>query len=429
MSVISDVKLGKLVSPRAVTPSDLAIDALPQRVFPGQRVLIRILIRESLPGQSAHELDVSLGRIVRTLGVNASLTGGPTEISRLDFTAAPLSTDRCIGISLTVPADAVTGSLLTISQVTVAGQPIYGTPLRTPVLKGVHAPLRLRGAAGWATVSPSITDAGVMYAPASEHAELRSFDALGAALPPLRLEPLGLGTWTIYTAFAGGASPLVILGRADDIRSRVVALDASTHALRWTADLGSHCYGVAVLPTSGLLVALIDQHLPVVLSLADGLPRGEAIHDVAAGDDDPMSLEGKFQHIAADPLTGTVFTASIGPPHDVTAWAWNERAAQLAYVGVVPAAGHGENWRPLAVVPPSRPGGSSHLLVGTQGSADLRIIALPSLTLIHEHRLAGVHSAMGIAADPHGTAIAVADSTSEAIIVVPWPLPGMPELA
>ena len=88
------------------------------------------------------------------------------------------------------------------------------------------------------------------------------------------------------------------------------------------------------------------------------------------------------------------------------------------------AAGTEDNLRPLAVVPPAPGQRTSYLVVGTRRSPTLRVLSLPDRRLVHTHELEGMQ-AIGLAADPSATALAVCDNASKAIHVLPWPLPGM----
>ena len=83
--------------------------------------------------------------------------------------------------------------------------------------------------------------------------------------------------------------------------------------------------------------------------------------------------------------------------------------------------------RTLAVVPPALGKRLSHLVVGDEGKEELLIFALPSLALVHKHRMKGVVVG-AMTADPWGEALAVCDLSSGTVCVVAWPLPGMPEL-
>jgi hypothetical protein len=126
--------------------------------------------------------------------------------------------------------------------------------------------------------------------------------------------------------------------------------------------------------------------------------------------------------IAFDPATSTSY---VSTGKQVTAFRWNGSA--LVSEGVVHAAGSTCDWRPLAVVPPAPGKRTSYLVVGTYTTPTLHVLSLPDRRLVHTHTLEGM-IVMGLAADPSGTALAVCDSASEAIHVLPWPLPGMPPL-
>ena len=68
-----------------------------------------------------------------------------------------------------------------------------------------------------------------------------------------------------------------------------------------------------------------------------------------------------------------------------------------------------------------------YLIVGTCDTPTLRVLSLPDRRLVHTHTLEGM-KVRGLAADPSGTALAVCDNKSEAVHVLPWPLPGKPAL-
>ena len=83
--------------------------------------------------------------------------------------------------------------------------------------------------------------------------------------------------------------------------------------------------------------------------------------------------------------------------------------------------------RPLTVIPPAPCKAVSYLVVGTGESSELLVLSLPSLALVHTHRLEGM-KVLGLAADPWGGALAVCDAASQFLHVLTWPLPGMPPL-
>ena len=96
-------------------------------------------------------------------------------------------------------------------------------------------------------------------------------------------------------------------------------------------------------------------------------------------------------------------------------------------LGPVAYAGGADELRPLAVMPPAPGKRTSHLIVGSWHTPELRVLSLPGLALVHTHRLVGMEVIM-LAADPCGTALAVSDLASESTHVLAWPLPGMPLL-
>jgi hypothetical protein len=131
-------------------------------------------------------------------------------------------------------------------------------------------------------------------------------------------------------------------------------------------------------------------------------------------------------YAAADPASRTVYVSTgVHPSWVVSAFRWD--GAALVADGVVGAAGTAGDYRPLAVMPPTPCQHTSYLVVGTRREPILRVLSLPDRRLVHTHTLEGM-KLTGLAADPSGTALAVCDYASNAIHVLPWPLPGMPPL-
>jgi DNA-binding beta-propeller fold protein YncE len=126
--------------------------------------------------------------------------------------------------------------------------------------------------------------------------------------------------------------------------------------------------------------------------------------------------------IAADPATATLY---VSTGDTVSALCWNGSA--LVQEGVVGAVSNTGFSRPLAVIPPAPGQRTSYLVMGTLRTPTLLLLSLPNRRLVHTHTLEGME-VMGLVADPSGTAVAVCDSASNAVHVLPWPLPGMPPL-
>jgi hypothetical protein len=117
----------------------------------------------------------------------------------------------------------------------------------------MHAPLRLEGAANDRISTPVITPDGTLYAPKQGSADVLVFAADGTPLPPLPLAALGLSTSTCSAAFVEAADTL-LLADANVAASKLVAVDAASRAVRWSAAFGGRCCGIAVLPAQGVVV-------------------------------------------------------------------------------------------------------------------------------------------------------------------------------
>lgn len=130
---------------------------------------------------------------------------------------------------------------------------------------------------------------------------------------------------------------------------------------------------------------------------------------------------------------------------------WDEEHKSLVKQDDVVAGGEMEERRPMTVMPPAPGKRHSHLILGCQMKEELRVIELPSLTLVCTTSLKtslgdGI-MVQGLASDPHGAALVVleffdereihdveatlesdSDFPESVIRVMPWPLPGMPHL-
>lgn len=135
----------------------------------------------------------------------------------------------------------------------------------------------------------------------------------------------------------------------------------------------------------------------------------------------------------------------------VTGAQW--RTGVLVATGDVTAVGVTDSRRPVTVVPPGVGKSHSHLVVASQRASTLHVVELPSLALVHTLELEGVRIT-GLAADAsiadggafrldgsggrrtslaalaeRGQSLVVMDQATGDVLVLRWPLPGMPELA
>jgi hypothetical protein len=327
-------------------------------------------------------------------------------------TLAPAAGGCDVVVSVPVPASAGRDSKVVIHGISVAGQPVthgQSLPAHVGVVTGMLAPLRLEGAVGTDNSTPVITCDGTLYAPRYGSPDVLIFSADGTPLLPLPLANLGLTSRTSDVAF-DEATATLLLADANNEDSKLVAVDTVSRAVRWSAGIGGSCSGIAVLPAQGLVVASsYDANELRMYRLADGALVATAPADRPA-------------YIADCPTSATLY---VSTEERVSAFHWNGSA--LVSQGAVEAAGDTDDWHSLAVVPPAPGQRTSYLVVGTCGAPTLLVLSLPDRRLVHTHTLEGME-VVGLAADPSGTALAVCDRASEAVHVLPWPLPGMPPL-
>lgn len=315
------------------------------------------------------------------------------------------------GVSSTLPRSPVEPAIVALSKNN------WGQAL--PVLRltsGMLAPLKLeRAVISGNTTSMVISAEGTLYSTKFD----RRFDSLFVLVfaadgtqqqppPPLNLKSLGLlRQSTCMVAFADGfeKGPGTLL-LSDS--AKLVAVDSASRAVRWSAALKKQCFGIAVLPAQGAVVATIYESDEL---LAFRLSDGALMFRVKA-----LSPIG----VAADPDTATVYVScSFGT---VSAYCWT--GTSLVFDGVVFEEICRFDWRLLAVVPRAPSQCASYLVVVRLGSHVLRVFSLPDRRLVHTHMLEGMQI-VGLAADPSGTALAIGDLISNSIHVLPWPLSGM----
>jgi hypothetical protein len=280
--------------------------------------------------------------------------------------------------------------------------------------------------------TPAVTRGGLVYIASGP--TLFVFGPDGAPRDPIDIIDLGLHGCA-YTAACDPFSKAVYVSDSRDTgeETTLVALRRDTHALRWQSNIVNNCTGLAVLPQQGVVIA--------------SSYYGNALYALQTSDGTLASTAEIFQptYVAAEPRAGLVFASSYDDgAGTVIAFQWRG-VSGLTRLHAVDAAGVTPARRPLAVLPPLQGCTRSHLVVGTQRTSTLLVLALPECRLVHTHELPGVH-VTGLGADssvpepwelaPPGSggappaphALVVLDSASKDALVLPWPLPGMPEL-
>ena len=149
-------------------------------------------------------------------------------------------------------------------------------------------------------------------------------------------------------------------------------------------------------------------------------------------------------YLTTDNDSSTIYCSSFAAGQGrVLAFQW--RMGSFVSTGVVAAAGATDSRRPIAYIPPAFGKSQSYLVVGSQRSPTLLVLAIPSMKLVHTYKLEGVSiTGLGCDAAPPDLAfkldgngarptdamleqkLVVLDHTTNVVLLVRWPLPGMP---
>jgi hypothetical protein len=404
---------GTVLAPRGVHAADVVVRGLPTTVLPCRPLQFELALCDDYPCRAPAELEAAAASLAFHARVGVSLETG-AESQPLDTTLVPAR--GVVSVSVAIPESASRGAEVVVSSATVAGQAVtwgQALPTRLRVIRAMNAPLLINGAANEYAITPAITPVGTLYAPLGKSSVVLAFSADSTPLPGLCLASVGLSNFTIAATFVEATGTLLLADR-NDASSKLVAVDAASRTVRWSAALGGRCWGIAVLPAQGVVVVSDRDH--------DKLH----VHRLSDGVRVASTKAASPSYVAAEPASGTVF-ASTGRYPSCVASAFRWDGVALVAEGVVKAAGTGDNLLPLAVMPPTPGLHASYLVVGTYDTPTLLVMSLPDRRLVHTHMLKGMR-VTGLAADPSGTALAVCDARSKAIHVLPWPLPGMPPL-
>jgi hypothetical protein len=400
---------GTVLAPRGMHAADVVLRDLPMYAHPGRPLQFELALCDDYPCHTPAELEAAAASLAFHVRVNVSLETG-AESQPLVATLVPAN--GALAASVAIPEFASVCAEVVVSSVTVAGQLVtagHVLPARLRVVAGMHAPLRIEDAAIVDVCAPVITLDGTLYAPRHGAPDVLIIAADGRSLPRFSLADSGLSTSTLCSAFIDATGTL-LLADANDVSSKLVAVDAASRAVRWSAALGASCFGIAVLPAQGvLIVSEYRRNMLHVHRLSDVVRVASA-------------KAVSVSYVTADRNSGTVYASTSWV---VSAFRWDGVA--LVAEGAMEAAGTSDNWHPLAVMPPMPGRNTCYLVVGTLEKPTLRVLSLPDRRLVHTHTLEGMQ-VTGLAADPSGPALAVCDAVSKAIHVLPWPLPGMPPL-
>jgi DNA-binding beta-propeller fold protein YncE len=131
--------------------------------------------------------------------------------------------------------------------------------------------------------------------------------------------------------------------------------------------------------------------------------------------------------LAADPGAGAVYVANgqgDSPRYSVIRYQWD--GVQLARREAIDDPALEAEGHPITVMPAvcARNGRDAHpscLVIGTYCRSVIHVFELPSHDKLYSYTLTGI-DVIGLAADPHGSAIIVCDNNTEATLALEWPL-------
>ena len=456
-SGVSSSAFGSLLAPCGVCAGNVFVRSLPTFASAGDPLQFDLTLSNDSPYHALAEREIAVAsiavhahvdvflerkreshhpivlRTTLTSSSSSSLIKSSSGSSSSGGSVSSVSVS--VSVSVDIPDDSQMGDEIVIRNVFFAGQAVttcttgcetgcetecvagaekQALPFRVPVW------LHLKGATNKSMSTrmstPVISLDGTLYAANVCSNDVLVFSADGTPLPPLHLKDMGLSRYTRSAAFVDGlvdgdgteAKGTLLLADANGADSKLVAVDAASRAVRWSAELGGDCGGIAVLPAQGVVITSATWLRRLrVHRLSDGTRIASVAVDCPA-------------FLAADPTTATVFVSNS--QGKVSTFRWN--GANLVFDGFIEAAGATDNWRPIVIMPQASGQCTSFLVVGNISCSNLRVFLLPDRRLVHTHELKGI-DVMGLAADPSGTALAVPDGASNAIHVMPWPLPGM----
>lgn len=417
-------RLGRVAAPRGPTPADIVLE-VPRSVAPGAVLEVVARLSDAYAASVFSDpaaLRAAAAAFASGLSISAvaRLQGGDSQ--PLGVSIAPPSADGLPGsaiVRISTP-HSPTGSVscIEISSFCVAGVPASADSFRgavVPVVASIRAPLLLSDLS-LSRCSPAVSPVdGSLFVPRAGRAVLQ-FSASGEFIREINPGDFGLSGETASAAATQGAFFL-----ADDSSpaSQIVALGFDGPAGRplkpvelWRSGGLDRCRGLAVLPTHGVVFA--SSFNPDQI-LAYKVLSGELVCSVR--------MVGPV-YLAADDLSSRVYMSGTSSLIEELRFA----DARLTHTRPVEAAGPSGKYRPLAVMPPAPGRASAHLVAGENDSPRLVVVRLPDLTKVHTHDL-GEMSVVGLAGDPSGRALVVCEGRRRDVHVLPWPLPGMPELS
>jgi hypothetical protein len=379
VTFLAEPPIGRLLKAVGVRSCDAAVARVPTFARYGQATRFHVDLSVSHPATIPEDVALSLASLAVHLAVKVvyvtSGVDGEEVRTTIPVTLTPNANHRCVDVELQVPTRMPVHGVDTvfIESIAVAGEGLScgdSGPLAIRVTSGMlppfTTPATARSANGFNT-SPAVSSDGVLYAPVHGQREVRVWAPAGSALPCIDLISIGLeGRTTRTVAICNETGTLFVANE-----ERVVAVSISNMKPIWSAPIMS-CFGLAVLPGQGIVVAgSYTTRSLLVFSVSDG-------SQIFSCRDTPDVV-----FVAADALSRCIYVSS---ETKVAAFTWLAADRCFGPREEVLAAGDTLDNRPLTVMPPAFAGQPAHLLVGTSGNPELKIIRLPERTLVRDRK-------------------------------------------
>jgi hypothetical protein len=425
LSFIPDEGTASIGCTRAIpslSPSQVIIRHLPTRVRLGSVLRFELCIEKS-----ADDLpfDVLL-ELVHSVAVHASfdiwLYTDPTYPQTLEVTYLVLPDTPSVLVSALIPSESC-AERVCITSATFGGQ-ATGSESSLPVFVtigaiGLESPRLLRQVVNEYTCAPAISSHGVLYIPQKDQESVIAFNSDGSMLPSecIRVDSARLSNQTRTVAIDPDSDTLVLVDAGSSDGNKVSCLDLISKKVRWAKDGWSYCYSGAGLWRQGVFILTHYSRARLeVLRLSDG-------HELSC------VPEVVAESLTADPYTSMVYASKQG--QSISSFLWDGEALRPGASFVVP--NHDDSFELLLTVCHHKVRGcwTSHVVGGLTESGTLLVFSLPDGAFVHSHAVIDSQSEgigiSGVCADPSGTSLAVCNSKSGSVIILPWPLPGMPE--
>ena len=423
-----------ILAPIGVQAHHARVENIPRGARRGQNVQFELLLSD-YPCVHETELKVAIASLALHVRIDAvfhrSSHSQPVRVPvMMDLEREPTHATHLlcgtVSVSIAIPIDvkrdAERDAVLVIHRITLGRHAVplpqaISLPLCLPCVVSMHAPLSNMHVETCGWLDFAIGPDGTLYVSLSGR-DLRVFSACGFGSP---LSDFTLGDKVDNMrsrSVAVCAATNTLLFANSNYAWNMVAINMSSRAVRWVLkSMAGCCNSIGVLPTQGL----------VVFNNCQNKTDDLRVHRLTDGTfvTRTNSFARLICSIAVDPVSAVVYcnvANNYGDVNSVFAYVWS--GIGLVEDEYVHAAGTSRTTFLLSVVPPGPGQHTSFLVAAKNQSSILRVFSLPDRRLVHTHTLAN-NEIVGLTADPSGTALAVCDKTSEAIHVLPWPLPGM----